>query len=174
MADMTMTTPFIPAAPEHYLPFVLGRLAPTDRRALCAIVESVQMVPVEGGPDLLVMPATPELIDALAAFMAEAEDRENDLEDEEPEDDEETADDEPSLGSLNNSRIDQRDWSAGGTMDLEPAGDDEARVQLAHVTADPRRGDVIEGFHRPEGRPDLPKWEPEPWMPAWPYPVPAK
>jgi hypothetical protein len=131
---MTMATAFIPDESQTHLPFVLGGLAPTDRRALCAIVETVELLSVEGGPDLLVMPATAELIDTLAAFTSEAEDRENDLEDEEPEDappdlcDEETADEEPSLGSLNSVYSDQREWVVGGTMDLEPTRAAQVRV----------------------------------------------
>jgi hypothetical protein len=81
------------------------------------------------GP-VLVLPTRWDLVDALAALFGSTEDLELTA------DDEETVDDEPSLGSLNNSHSDQRDWGTGGTMDLEPAGDDEARVQLAHVTAD--------------------------------------
>lgn len=83
---------FIPALPETHLAFVIGTLAPPERRALAQIVETADLLEVDGSTWLLV-PADARLLDILATFGTEAEDRENDLCDEPGEDEE--IDDEP-------------------------------------------------------------------------------
>ena len=77
-------TPFIPAVPEMDLPWVLAPLVPAERKALEAIVECADILTIDGEVHLI-LPARPELIDALAAYGAEGEDREPALEDEKDE-----------------------------------------------------------------------------------------
>jgi hypothetical protein len=79
---------------------LLGDLAPDERKALDWIVENADLIQVrEAAAPYLLVEAFPWLLDTLAAFDAEAEDRENDLEDEPSEDVEhDPCDDEPSLG----------------------------------------------------------------------------
>ena len=60
---------------------MLGGFAPPERLAMAAIAESADLFTVAGRSWLLV-PASPWLIDTLAAFGAEAEDGESDVEDE--------------------------------------------------------------------------------------------
>ncbi len=82
------TTPrpeFIPALPEHTLIWLAGELGPAERRAMREIVERGDLAEVNG-EQFIVAPVSPETIDALAAFEAEGEDRENDLCDEPSED----------------------------------------------------------------------------------------
>ena len=82
------TTPrpeFIPALPEHALIWLAGELGPVERRAMREIVERGDLAKVNG-QQFIVAPVSPETIDALAAFEAEGEDRENDLCDEPSED----------------------------------------------------------------------------------------
>ena len=76
-----MTARFIPALANHELAFAVGALAPPEREAMAEIADTADLFTVTGRSWLLV-PASPWLIDTLAAFGAEAEDRENDLEDE--------------------------------------------------------------------------------------------
>ena len=101
---------FIPALPDFDLRYWVGKLAPPERKALAQICETADLLTVDDRPWLLV-PADPRLLDTLAAFGAEAEDRENDLEDE-PQ-----ADDEPSLGGL--EQVNQQAWSHGCYSDAE-------------------------------------------------------
>ncbi len=78
------TTPrpeFIPALPEHALIWLAGELGPAERRAMREIVERGDLAKVNGQA-YLVAPVSAPTIDALAAFEAEGEDRENDLCDE--------------------------------------------------------------------------------------------
>ena len=72
---------FIPALPDFDLRYWIGKLAPPERKALIQICETADLLTVDETPWLLV-PADPRLLDTLAVFGAEAEDRENDLEDE--------------------------------------------------------------------------------------------
>ena len=83
--------PFIPVLPEADLAFAIGRLAPPERKALAQIVETADVLMVENRSWLLV-PADARLLDALAAFGAEAEDREPFMEDEVESDDDTTND----------------------------------------------------------------------------------
>ena len=76
---------FIPALPEGALSWLAGKLGPAERRALREIVERGDLAEVHG-EFYLVAPVSPATIDALAAFEAEGEDRENDLCDEPGED----------------------------------------------------------------------------------------
>ena len=77
----------IPAIADHELPWLAGKLGPAERRALRMICETADLVIVEDQLHLIV-PALDDLVDILAAFEAEGEDRENDLEDEPQPDDE--------------------------------------------------------------------------------------
>ena len=94
-----------PAVPEHCLPWLAGRLAPIERKALQLICETADLVVVDEGHGYLIVPVTGILIDILAAFEAEGEDRENDLEDEP------MPDDEPSIGDgrHNECELDEAD-----------------------------------------------------------------
>ena len=84
---------FIPPLPDHELAFLAGKLGPDERKALRQIVATADLIEAgDGGPWLLV-PTTPTLIGALAAFEADAEDRENDLEDEPQDVDDDTNND---------------------------------------------------------------------------------
>ena len=56
----------------------LGRLADPERRALAAIAETADVIAPEGAGTWLLVPATPELLDVLAALGAEFEDVEPD------------------------------------------------------------------------------------------------
>ena len=76
-----MTARLIPALSDHELAFAVGALAPPERKALAAIAESADLLTVEDQSWLLV-PAPAWLLDTLAAFGAEAEDREPGLDDE--------------------------------------------------------------------------------------------
>ncbi len=83
------TTPrleFVPALPEHALSWLAGALGPSERRAMREIAQHGDLTEVHG-QQYLVAPVSVSTIDALAAFEAEGEDRENDLCDEEETDD---------------------------------------------------------------------------------------
>ena len=71
----------IPALSDHELAFAVGALAPPEREAMAEIADTADLFTVAGRSWLLV-PASPWLLDTLAAFGAKAEDRENDLDDE--------------------------------------------------------------------------------------------
>ena len=58
-------------------------LTPVERQALEFIIENADLIDVGGSVGFLLIQAPPELLDILACVGAEAEDRENDLEDEE-------------------------------------------------------------------------------------------
>ncbi len=125
---------FFPALPDWELNHVVGDLAPRERKALAHICETADLLTVDEEPWLLV-PADPRLLDTLAVFGAEAEDREMDLEDE-PQ-----ADDEPSLGGL--ECINQQAWAHGccssdaelDDCDKEP-DDPEARERFTRARQD--------------------------------------
>ncbi len=92
MAKATLLIPkvtprpeFIPALPDDALSWLAGALGPPERRAMREIAERGDLTVVEGR-SYLVAPVSAPTIDALAAFEAEAEDRENDLCDEPSED----------------------------------------------------------------------------------------
>ena len=71
--------PFLPALDDVGLSLMLGGLAPRERKAMAAIAESADLLTIDDKSWLLV-PASPQLLDTLAAFGAE--DREPCLEDE--------------------------------------------------------------------------------------------
>ena len=73
--------PYIPALDDIGLAHMLGSLAPDERVAMTQIADTADVLDVEGRLWLLVE-ASPWLLDVLAAFGAEAEDREPCLEDE--------------------------------------------------------------------------------------------
>ena len=85
---------FLPAVPDHVLPWLIGELGPVERLAMREIVERADLIFVDG-MTYLIAPVSPRCIDALSAFEAEGEDRVNDLCDEPDEDHEPGADDEP-------------------------------------------------------------------------------
>ena len=125
---------FIPALPDCALNHVVGDLAPPERKALVQICETADLLTVDEQPWLLV-PADARLLDTLAVFGAEAEDREMDLEDE-PQ-----SDDEPSLGGL--ECINQIAWARGGDSDHEldecdkEPDDPEARERFTRARQGP-------------------------------------
>ena len=126
---------FVPALPDCALNHLIGKLAPPERKALAQICETADVLTVDDRPWLLV-PADPRLLDTLAVFGAEAEDRENDLEDE-PQ-----RDDEPSLGGLECTN--QAAWAHGccssdrelDECDKEPDGP-EARKRFTRARQGP-------------------------------------
>ena len=71
----------IPAIADCHLHWITRDLGPAERKALRMICETADLVIVDDQLHLIV-PALDGLMDTLAAFEAEAEDRENDLEDE--------------------------------------------------------------------------------------------
>ena len=87
---------YIPPLRDNELSWLAGRLGPADRRALREIAETGDLV-TQDGKTYLVARVSSATIDALAAFEAEAEDRENDLCDEPQVDDEPDFDNEPSI-----------------------------------------------------------------------------
>ncbi len=74
-------TRFIPSLPEAMQQRLIGDLAPAERKALAQIVETADLIEVEGASPFLLVPTTPKMIEALAAFGAELEDLEIDLHD---------------------------------------------------------------------------------------------
>lgn len=66
----------IPVLPREALGFIIGNAAPDERKALAQIVETSDMIRLDDGREFLLTPATPALVDRLAAFNAEGEDRE--------------------------------------------------------------------------------------------------
>ena len=129
--------PFIPAIPDCDLSYLIGSLKPADRQALMHIVETADLIPVEGCEPYLLVPTTPQLLETLATFEAEAED----LEPEPEEDGDPAEDDDPA--------------EDGG--DDEPNGDDEAKDQLAAKALSLTMLSVTMGYHAPGARAD---WEP--------------
>lgn len=104
--------------PPSLAPAVEDLLTTTARDALRLIVESADLI--EGdGEARLVVPATPALIDALAAFEADEVEREDEG------DAEEEPDGEPSLGSIDNRMNQSQAWRAASAfgLDLEFDGD---------------------------------------------------
>lgn len=73
--------PVIPALPDWHLAEALTRFIPAEKKALAQIVDTADLAMLNGAT-VLVVPATPALLDALAAFGAEIEDCERDYEDE--------------------------------------------------------------------------------------------
>ena len=73
---------FVPVVGHYTLPWLLGELVPNERKAMAEIAESADMLEVNGEIWLLAPIHEQETLDVLAAFGAEGEDRENDLEDE--------------------------------------------------------------------------------------------
>ena len=113
---------FIPAMEGHWLSWLAGKLGPPERRALREIVETGDLVK-ENGHTYIVARLSSATIDALAAFEAEGEDRENDLEDE-PE-----TDTEPNLGNASFPHQ-EFDEAEEDNADLEPDHDNEPDYRL--------------------------------------------
>ncbi len=74
--------PSVPVPECSALPWVLDKLAPVERFAMAEIAENADMLEVDGEMWLLAPITSQRTLEALAAFGAEGEDRENDLEDE--------------------------------------------------------------------------------------------
>ncbi len=74
--------PSVPVPECSVLPWVLDKLAPDERFAMAEIAENADVLEVDGEMWLLAPIASQRTLDALAAFGAEGEDVENDLEDE--------------------------------------------------------------------------------------------
>jgi len=80
-------TRFVPVIPQDAgLAFLLGDLAPEERRTLAEIVDRSDLLMVNERPWLLIQ-ASPDLLDRLATFQAGVEDLEPDLHDEIEQDD---------------------------------------------------------------------------------------
>ena len=73
---------FLPPVGDWRFTSFLGRLMPAERMALQTIVEHADLIMPDGAPPHLLILATPDLLQTLAAFEADAEDREDDLCDE--------------------------------------------------------------------------------------------
>ncbi len=101
-------TRFVPSLPYEDLVWIIGKLAPAERKALAQIAETADLLPTEAG-DFLLVPADAKLLDTLAAVGAEAEDRELDLHDD--------------VEIDNSVPIGNEDDEDNG--DCEPNGDDE-------------------------------------------------
>ena len=77
--------PYLPSGVVHVTPFALGKVMPAERQALDQIVATADLIETPAGPYLLV-PANTALVETLAEYGAEAEDREDGPDDEaEPE-----------------------------------------------------------------------------------------
>ena len=85
----------IPALPDSKLAWLAGRLGPEERMAMRYMCETAEVIVIDGDP-WLVVPVDQDhrLVDALATFEAEAEDREQGLDDE-PEVDDDSVNDNP-------------------------------------------------------------------------------
>jgi hypothetical protein len=118
----------------------LGDLAPNERKALDWIVENADLIRVrEAAAPYLLVEASPWLLDTLAAFGAESEDRENDLEDEPSEDVElDTADDEPSLTTVEAFSLSAGLWSMASLTALSHPRARTNPPRLSGVGAFPR------------------------------------
>lgn len=66
----------LPAIGDLWLASALGRLAPDERKALDWIVNHADVVAVDGEPVALVVEVDQRILDVLATFGAEVEDRE--------------------------------------------------------------------------------------------------
>jgi hypothetical protein len=133
----------LPCTPHDLdLERLLGDLAPDERKALDWIVENADLIQVEeDAPPFLLVQVSPDLLDTLAAFGAEAEGRENDLEDEPTEDvEQDMSDDEPSLGQEGAVVDGEPEWSLAPTGALKSAEAFRARG----ITAQPRRRARVE------------------------------
>lgn len=129
----TERAPFIPAAPAHELHWLLAPLVPAERKALEAIVECADILTIDGEVHLI-LPARPELLDALAAYAAEGEDRENDLEDEKDEGEEDDRE--------NDNPADREAMTASG-QPYDDEEDDDPREAEADDEQD--EGNHLEG-----------------------------
>ena len=88
MADKSNTTnPFIPSVGATELAWLFDPLIPAERRAMAELVETAEVLIVDGEMWLLAPVISQHMLDTLAAFASEGEDCENDLEDEIEEDD---------------------------------------------------------------------------------------
>ncbi len=119
MADNTPTT--IPFFPAHWLPWLLAPLVPAERKAMAEIAESAEILDVDGETWLLVPVTSQETLDTLAAFAAEGEDCQNDLEDEEEQDDDRDSD-----NAVNSNWDDDRESDVDDEPDDEPEEDDHS------------------------------------------------
>lgn len=119
---------FVPALPDDYLGSILDRLTPKERQAMRWIVENADML-IVGEETYLIAPVPAKVIDTLAAFEADMEDRENDLEDEKDEGEEDDRDSDnafdrsatsPCTGSYNDEEDDAPELRAGFAAERRP------------------------------------------------------
>lgn len=76
-------TPFIPVMPQDESSWLLGGLMPEERKAMAHICENASILDVEGVEHTyLIVPVTPKVLDTLATFGADGEDREIEHDDE--------------------------------------------------------------------------------------------
>ena len=115
----------IPSVDERALSWLAGKLGPDERKALRHIAETADLIET-GDSTWLLAPVTADLVDTLAAFEADGEDRENDLYDE-PQ-----ADDEPSLGGScdADAELDEADDEPDGWLRTRFARDPERRERF--------------------------------------------
>ena len=97
MSDNTPTTnPYIPSVGATELAWLLDPLIPAERKAMAELVETAEVLIVDGEMWLLAPVISQHMLDTLAAFASEGEDRENGLDDE-IEEDLDTSDYEPDV-----------------------------------------------------------------------------
>ena len=87
----------IPSIDERALSLLASELGPDERKALRHIVETADVLDLGEHGTWLLAPATAALLDTLAAFEADGEDREYDLEDERDESYEDDSDSDNAL-----------------------------------------------------------------------------
>lgn len=129
-------TPFFPVYPGGHLGFALGQLSKAERRAMRQIAENADLVMVDH-KTFLVAKITAATAHALAAFEAEMEDRENDLDDEGEEDDDRENDNPADADGL----LDDREED-------DPKEDDDPKEEADHGIADK---DAFDLETKPEG-----------------------
>ena len=120
-------TDTIPALPDGKLAWLAGQLGPEERRAMRYICLTADVLEVDDAAYLLVpVDRDHRLVDALAAFKAEGEDRENDL------------DDEPDEGMEDDS-VNANPADAGALEDEREPDVTHARTRFAQQRRRPQR-----------------------------------
>jgi len=126
--------------PPPIAPAIEDLLTTTARDALRMIVETGDLTGGDGEAWLIV-PATPALIDALAAFEAELAD----LEDDDPR--EEGADAEPSLGSIDNRMDQDQAWRVQSNWELDLEFDGDTVADADREAENEHGGDILDEPH---------------------------
>ncbi len=132
---------FIPAIPDGPLGSLLTDLTPRERRAMRHIATNADLLDVDGKSWLLV-PATRDVVDTLAEFEADMEDRENDLGDEKDEGEE---DDRVSDNAFD--YVPRKGW--GGSTDSTDIEPDDPAARAAFTAARQKPNPVLTA---PDGR----------------------